>query len=269
MELKHSIYLRSVQNARELGGYVTADSRRIKQGRLLRTAALYGITDEDIVKLTYTFRVARIIDFRMPMEKAGAEDPPISGASYHQLDVIDQASMTGPDSADMDFKTLGLPEMVEITERSGMLNDKMYIGFLSSATGIRAYSDFFRLLLEVDPDRAVLWHCTSGKDRTGIAAMLMLSLLGVDESSVLEDYMLTNEYNAHRIEGTRQYLKAHGYDRDLIEKAVLIFDSVNERYMINAMEYLKKRYGSVMGFIRDELKLSQSDIDSLKEKYLE
>ncbi len=66
-------------------------------------------------------------------------------------------------------------------------------------------------MLDTEPERAVLWHCTGGKDRTGLAAMLILSALGVDEETVVKDYLLTNEFNAQRIAGTKQYLRAQGY----------------------------------------------------------
>ena len=149
-----------------------------------------------------------------------------------------------------------------------MLEENMYIGFLMCETGRKAYEDFFRILLSTDSERAVLWHCTAGKDRTGLAAMLVLSLLGVDEETVVSDYLLTNEYDAKRIAGTRQYLKARGCDDALIEKAVIVFDAVDECFMRNALAYLKKEFGSVVGYIRDGLNISKAEIDLLKEKYL-
>ncbi len=113
-----------------------------------------------------------------------------------------------------------------------------------------------------------MWHCTAGKDRTGLAAMLLLSALGVDEKTVVEDYLLTNEFNALRIAGTKRYLKAQGYNDALIDKAVIVFDAVDERFMRNALAWMKKEYGSVIGYIRDGLNISQRKIDILKEKYL-
>jgi len=266
--IDHSIHLNSIQNARELGGYITANGKTIKNGVLLRTASLNGISDDDIRMLTDVYRVKHIIDFRMDMEITGADDPPIDGAQYHHLNVIDMSAMTGQDVPEIDIKTLDILDMVKLSEQSGMLEENMYIGFLLSETGKAAYSEFFRILLSTESDRAVLWHCTGGKDRTGLAAMLLLSALGVDEETIVKDYLLTNEYNAQRIAGTRQYLKARGCDDRLIEKAVLVFDAVDERFMRNAINYLKHKYGSVVGYIRDGLKIDQKEIDLLKEKFL-
>ena len=268
MSLNHSIHLHSIQNARELGGYITDNGRRITNGLLLRTASLNGISDEDIRLLTNVYRVQNIIDFRMPMETAGAEDPPISGAQYHHLNVIALSNLPTQDMPEVDISNLDLIQVVMMSEQMGMLDENMYIGFLSTETGKKAYADFFRFLLDTDPDRAVLWHCTGGKDRTGLAAMLLLSALDAEEETVVKDYLLTNEYNAKRIAGTRRYLKEQGYDDALIEKAVIVFDAVDERFMRSALAYLKKEYGSVNGYIRDGLNIFQTEIDILKEKYL-
>ena len=169
----------------------------------------------------------------------------------------------------MDINKLDIIRLVELCEQMGMLDDKMYIDFLESETGKRAFSQFLRILLESSPDRAVLWHCTSGKDRTGLAAMLTLSVLGVEESDIIDDYMLTNEYNAGRIERTRQHLRTRGCNDALTEKATLVFDAVDRRMMENAIAYLKEKYGSVVGYIRSELNISDEEIDMLKEKYSE
>lgn len=268
MNLKQSIPLKSIQNARELGGYLNADGRRIKDGVLLRTANLHGISDEDIRLLTDTYHVQHIVDFRLGMELSGAEDPPINGAEYHHINVIDISGMCAETGAAPDMAQLDAMQIIEFSLQSGMVNENMYIGFLANDTGKEAYSEFFRILLSADPERAVLWHCTSGKDRTGLAAMLLLSALGVDEETIIADYLLTNDYYAPRIAGMKQLLNSKGCDDAYIDRAILVFDAVNERYMRNAIAYLKKEYGSVVGYIRDGLSISQAEINSLKEKLL-
>ena len=269
MNLKQSIPLKSVANARELGGYITSDGRTVRSGVLFRTGNLNDITAEDIFVLKKQYRLSDIIDFRMEMELRGYEDPIIDDVTNTHLDVIDIPDKLSQGMTDVDIKRLDVIQLVKMCEQIGMLDDKMYIGFLSTESGKKAYSRFFRILLAAEPDRAVLWHCTSGKDRTGLAAMLMLSLLGVEESVVMEDYMLTNEYNAQRIEDTKKYIRARGFDDALTEKAALVFDAVDRHYMENVIAFLKEKYGSVLGYIRSELNISEVDIELLKEKYTE
>ena len=267
MSLKQSIPLTSVANARELGGYRTSDGRTVRSGVLLRTGNLNDITAEDIQLLKNQYRLSNIIDFRMEMEIGGYEDPVIGGVCNTHLDVINIQDMLSPEMRDVEINKLDVIQLVEMSEQMGMLNEDMYIGFLTNDMGKKAYSQFFRILLESSPDRAVLWHCTSGKDRTGLAAMLTLSALGVEESDIIDDYMLTNEYNAGRIEGTKKYLRARGCDETLIGKAALVFDAVDRRFIENAIAFLKEKYGSVVGYIRSELNISDIEIEILKEKY--
>ena len=124
MKLDHSIHLHSIRNARELGGYITADGRRVKSGVLLRTAMLNGISDEDIRLLTKVYRLAHIVDFRMDMELSAAEDPPIDGAEYRHLNVIDLSSF--PAQEDEDVGKLR-------TDRKSTLRNSFFLPLLNSA----------------------------------------------------------------------------------------------------------------------------------------
>lgn len=268
MDRCQSIGLNSIRNARELGGYLASDGRKVRSGVLLRTACLYGISQEDEQKLTDVYRLAHIVDFRMPMELNGSADPPLKRAEYHHLNVIDLSRFPAPEEEEIDVCEPDIVQAVKLSEQIGAMDGRMYVGFLASQTGKDAYAEFFRILLSCDPDRAVLWHCTSGKDRTGLAAMLLLYALGVDEETIMQDYLLTNEYNADRIEGTKMHLRSQGFDDEFIFKANLVLSAVDERIMRITLSYLKKEYGSVVGYIRGGLALTQADIDSLKEKYL-
>lgn len=267
-KLKQSIPLKSIQNARDLGGYKTVDGRTIKHGLLLRTGKLDNISDSDIKALEQSYHLRHIIDFRMDMERVNAADPSIKGAEYHHLDVIDPSLFASAGLPEVDISGFDIVQMTKLSIQSGMLDERMYIGFLDSEYGRKAFSEFFRILISVEPDCAVLWHCTGGKDRTGLAAMLLLSALGVDEKTITEDYLLTNVYNAERIASTRQYLQTKGYEKAFIDKAVLVFDAVDESFLCTAINFLKKKYGSVTGYIHNGLKINQTEINSLKEKYL-
>ena len=266
--MKQSIQLKGVANARELGGYHTADGGTVRSGVLLRTANLNSITAEDIQILKNQYRLSDIIDFRMEMELRDCEDPVIGGVTNTHLDVIDISDMLTQGVPDVDINKLDVIQLVEMSENMGMLNEDMYIGFLMNDMGKKAFSQFFRILLAAAPDRAVLWHCTSGKDRTGLAAMLLLSLFGVEESVIMEDYLLTNEYNAQRIRETKKHLRAKGCDEAFVDKAALVFDAVDRRFMEKAIAYLKKKYGSVVSYIHSELNISEGEIYLLKEKYI-
>lgn len=260
------VELKSVSNARELGGYRTVDGKTVKNRLLLRTGRLDHISDEDKLILQNIYHVGDVIDFRMDMEIVKKNVP--SGAVYHHIQIIDDSHL------DKNAEKSALPEMtkenflrfIEMAENLGIFGEKMYINFLENEVGQRGYREFFQILLKAE--KAVLWHCTSGKDRTGLAAMLILSALGVDEQTILKDYLLTNQYNAERIEKTRTDFFQKTHDEVVAEKAVLLIDGVSEKSMLSVLEHLKQKYGSVLEYIIHILGISRQEIDMLKEKFL-
>jgi len=127
----------------------------------------------------------------------------------------------------------------------------------------------FKELLELPEGEALLFHCTQGKDRTGCAAMLILSALGVDEATTLYDYMLTNTFNAQRIEAERQMLEGMGVEESEFDLYMTAMDQVDPQYMVNALEWMKDNYGSVLGYITGELGVTEAQIEQLRDKYLE
>lgn len=272
--LKNEINLPGVTNARELGGY-PADRKTIRKGVLIRTGALYNAEPEAVKRLQEEFHVQTIIDFRMKKEWTGVPDPTVTGAERKELSVVemeDYLARVG-NSVDVDkqllWKTQDRMALFEQAYEFGMLGSDTYIGFILGDRGKKAYKEFFRILLETEPDKgAVLWHCADGKDRTGLAAMLLLYALGADRKTVLEDYMLTNEYNAQTLEFIRK--KAAAANMPPRKRDALLFMSggVVESYMANAINTLESKYGSVREYLFEELGVGDMEIKKLKDKFL-
>lgn len=143
MCLKQSLITGSIRNARELGGYCTEDGRTIKKGLLLRSAALCGISDDDVRLLTNTYHLQHIIDFRMNMELVNAGDPAMDGVKYHHYDVLSSLDLDNNEKPDIDIKSLDLAKTTRLAVSAGMLRDNMYIGFLTSESGKKAFAGFF------------------------------------------------------------------------------------------------------------------------------
>ena len=273
MEHERALGLIMVDNARELGGYRTRDGRRIKHGLLLRTAKLSNATAGDIDKLVNEYRLHTIIDFRMSAEAAAEPDPKIEGTERHNISIMNEMELRKQrEMMDMDPGDLmkdpikGFKTALELK----IVSDEMYINFLDNEAGKKGFEEFFRLLLDESPDRAVLWHCTSGKDRTGLAAVLLMSALGVDREVCMEDFLLTNEFNKDKIDQTRMFLNIalKPEDKHLLNDMLVVLDGVNERFMEKAIDFMDQKYGSVMGYINNELHITDSEIEELKEKYL-
>ncbi len=267
-----SIGLVGVGNARELGGYRTPDGRMVRRGAILRTAAPEGATDEDRRRLEHDYRLTCVLDFRMNMEFQ-VPIHPVGGfdfATTHRVPILDEdyyLSLFG-DVPMEEIQKMSPIQMIVEAINLGLIDENMYIGFLEGDCGKRGFAEVFSYLLAQPQEEALLFHCAQGKDRTGLAAMLILSALGVDEQTIVFDYLLTNTFNATIIERERKMLLSSGIPEDRLEAYMLGFDQVFPQTMQNALEHLKSAYGSVWGYVRGELGVSDADCEDLCAKYL-
>lgn len=269
--MRQSIDLPGVFNARELGGYKIG-GRRIKSGVLIRTASLGNASPEALNTLQKEYKVQTVIDLRTGMENDSMPDPSISGAENIHLSPIEMEDLLrGVDPALIEkFCDPSIERMTlfNIFYESGILNDRLYEKFLFTESGKRAWKGFFKALLALEDDRAVLWHCTDGKDRTGCAAMLILFTLGADWDTVSRDYLLTNEYNAAKLDAVRQKIASLDWPKDKADGLLFLSGGVFEAYMDYAVEAMIERYGSVGVYLRQELGVGSAETEALRMKFL-
>lgn len=267
-----SIQMEAIGNARELGGYQTTDGRHIKPGILLRSAKPLTASENDIIRLRDTYHLATIIDLRMSFEREKEPNPTIKGVREIWCPVIDEnkirANVNGEKAAAFQ-NAQNTFEKLKIAIKNGIVHDKMYIDFLADTQGKIGYRLFFKELLQLPTNKSLLFHCSQGKDRTGIAAMLLLSALGVPEETILKDYLLTNTFNASLIEKERLMLSSQNLSEEEIHAYLSVMDYVNEQFMQNALDYIHKEYGSPIRYITQELGISENEITQMREKFLE
>lgn len=272
--LPQSIGLTGVGNARELGGYPAEDGRTVKHGAFLRTASLASATDEDIQRLRDDYHLSVVLDLRMNREVEAAPDPEIPGVRNLHLGIIDEEAVAAKQQSLSPEDVEGLDmsnklDQLKLAMKAGIINDQMYVEWLSSETGKAGYARMFKELINLPDGEALLFHCTQGKDRTGCAAMLILSALGVDEDTILNDYLLTNTFNADLIKSDRQMLADAGVEGEEQDEYMKAMDEVDEHYMVNALDWMKETYGSVKGYIIEELGVTEAEITQLQDRYLD
>ena len=274
-ENSQSLSLTGVNNARELGGYAAEDGKTVKRGVLLRTAKLANAAEEDIERLLSVYHLAVDVDFRGDQEIESAPDPEMEGVEYLNIHILDDS--TGP-SEEMEAEIAALEEQgveidkitrLRLMQKYGGFTDQMYVDFLSSDAGKAGYSSFFRALLALPEDRAILFHCSQGKDRTGCGAMLILFALGADEETVMQDFLLTNEYNAALIAEEREYLTENGIGEDELDTYMKAMDQVYPEFMANTVQWMTETYGSPLDYIIRELGVTEAEIQALRDKFLE
>lgn len=228
-------------NMRDLGGYRSEDGRYVRWGRIIRSDDLHGLTDADLAYLA-SLPVATVVDFRSAEEAQAMPDRlPGQGTAYLRLPI------TPGNLDDIGSYISMTPEEVEAKM------EWMYVYFATSDEGKARYREFFRLLQQPEAG-AVLFHCSAGKDRTGMAAALVLYALGIPEATVMEDYLASDGYLAGK------------YDRykERFPQLAGLFE-VRPEYLSAGIERIKADYGSVERYLRDELDV---DIEAFRDAYL-
>lgn len=270
--MEQSINLSTISNARELGGYKTLDGKTVCEGVLLRTAALTDASQEELDFLIHNHKLAAVIDLRASYELEEEPEPVLEGVAQYNFRIMDEQMMASRAAGIADILSDPhadpVKRMTAILE-AGVISDQMYVEFLQGETGKAGYRDFFRVLLETPEGNAVLWHCTNGKDRTGVAAMLLLGVLNVDEETIMEDFMLTNKYFEKEISAMQQQLGKYIQDESLMEDFLVASKGVADSYMLNAIDYIKENHGSISGYVKAELGLTDADIIKLQTLYTE
>ncbi|GLW53312.1 tyrosine-protein phosphatase [Kitasatospora phosalacinea] len=214
-ETARSLGLAAAVNARDLGGYRTADGRTVRAGALLRTEALSRLGEDDRALLG-AIGLRHVVDLRSldEVRHLGADLVPGLPAAVLPPDAAAMLTVPALDglgptlhhlpvfSADFDLyvelrRALGSGDPAAMHAvlgdgRGAAMMTGMYRWFVTDAVARSRFATVLRLIAEAD-GAPVLFHCTAGKDRTGWTAALLLTALGVDRESVLADYLLTNE----------------------------------------------------------------------------
>ena len=252
--------LAGTNNARDMGGYTTADGRAVRRGQLFRSDSLANLSDADVAYLE-NLQLSAVTDFRGDSERAAAPDrlpqqtPPIT---YRAVAISDPAV----DVAELGRKVyageLSEAELLALTDRQGYVNDPAVS---------RMWGQWLAGLAEAD-NLPHLFHCTAGKDRTGFAAAIVLLTLGVPTDQVMEDFLLSNEYRRAGIEESIEKIQTHSeheVDAEVLRQVL----GVSPRSLEGAIKAMEEKYGSIDGFIEHGLGIDAATRAKLQALLLE
>lgn len=255
------IPLESLPNTRDLGGIRTADGRIIRPHRLVRSGALAGISDADREILLNEYNLKTVIDFRTDTEREEKPDPEMEGVRL----IID--SIAEEETMGITRGRQGLLELLNLKQDADALMLKIYPELVGSELSQKHYARFFEYLLAQE-EGAVLWHCSAGKDRAGLGSALVLAALGVPESVIRADYLLTNDYlQAANRQLVAQLSKVPGADEEKLAKIKTIFDA-KEAYLDSALDYIKNKYGTMREYLEKALGMDEAKLRKLQQMYL-
>jgi protein-tyrosine phosphatase len=218
--MERLIALEGAVNFRDLGGYATLDGRRTRWRVLFRADGLSELSQTDF-SVMRDLGIRTVVDLRSGHEVEQSRfDVEAHPVDFHHFPFIDE-----------------LPDVEQWDRRPGLLGTQ-YKEMLDDA----APQIIGALEVLTAPDsRPAVFHCTAGKDRTGLLSALVLSLLGVPEETVVADYALSGEAMERlRAKLTVKYPDA----KDTITGIDEVF-SANPANMVELFAYLRERYGSV------------------------
>ena len=253
-----------LSNTRDLGGMRAKDGRTILPGKLIRSGQLYDISPSDIHKLSEL--IDTVVDFRTEEEKRENPDTDIPGCSYYFIPVVE--SFSAGVSHEEESNESIIAKLVFDPEGSLKYMCDMYRRFVFSDFSLSQYGKFLRILLD-DHERAVLWHCSVGKDRAGTAALIIEKILGIAEEDIIADFLKTNEYLINDLRQITAYAKTKtGSDDPRIDNSMKYLFGTDKAYIETFFKAVDERFGSFEAFVREGLGLSDSDREKLREKYL-
>jgi protein-tyrosine phosphatase len=220
-------------NLRDLGGYRTREGRTVAWRRLFRSGELRHNTEGDIARLRQETGLSSVLDLRGDMEIREERVKLLSegGIRYHNVPLITGGRDPGSDDGD------------ELFTRFTNMGE-----FYLFLMGHEDFSEKLAKALEIIADsenHPILFHCTVGKDRTGILAAAVLSILGVGDGDIVNDYNLTTPHMARFIERMKGIPEAE----DMLEKLPAYIWEASRESMEMVLSGIRRNYGSVRGYL--------------------
>lgn len=252
-----AIGIEGVPNLRDLGGWAVPGGE-VRSGQVYRSAEFSGRSGTAATQFA-SLGIRTVYDLRTVDERKANANVLPTGTEYIVLDILADRPGAGP--AQM-LQVLSDPKAAEDLLGDGKavkIFEESYRQFLSLPSATTGYRQFFTILAEKE-HRPGLFHCTTGKDRTGWATASLLMLLGVSDEDVLADYLMTNDSLVPALQPVVDRFASIGGDRDLLAPIV----GVRTEYLDAARTEMQSRYGSVEAYFSTGLGLSAQTIDALR-----
>lgn len=231
-------------NFRDLGGYIGQAGRPVRWRRLFRSDHLGELAPQDVATLS-GLGLTRVCDFRGAQERT-AHPCVLPGVTVHALS-IEPTVVQGMQSLLASGKALTPQAAVELMEQT-------YRDFVHDNSA--RFAELFDHLLQ--DGTPLVFHCTAGKDRTGFAAALILSALGVPRSVVLQDYLLTNDF----------YRQPRMTSAFASQEVLDVLWKVQARFLEAALQVVEADHGSIESYLERTIGLGPTQRRRLEQLYL-
>lgn len=261
------IKLKGVRNIRDLSQYQAADNKKIKKHSFIRSAKLHKVKRKRLYKFLNEYNIKTIIDLRTTLEVE--ENKKViypADVKYIHLPVLDQAYFGITHEKSMRTALYNQSKKMEGKDSYYNYMVDMYKGIVFDEYSQNKFKEFFDILLN-NTSGNILFHCAGGKDRTGIASLFILTLLGVDKDIILDDYSMSDIVNKRHNRTIECFLKLlwnKSYRRLLSEMLY-----AKREYLEKTIESIEEKYNSVSDYLEKVLDISKEKQEKFKSMYLE
>ncbi len=252
------------RNFRDLGGYETADGRRVKWGQVFRSGVMHDLTSADYDYLS-GLGIDVICDFRSEQERMSEPTEWTAG----EVNYVTFPDPSGNDDLSKSFAA--------VFQDSDLSPEKVRAAFIENYRGMhKHYAPAYTVMFDqlANGDIPLAFNCSAGKDRTGVAAALLLTALGVPRETVVADYTLSErvvDYMAEFYEaaGEAGPDSPYAFLTQLPPEVVEPLMRTEPAYIEATFEAIDAEYGSVEAFIRQELGVDDAEIERIRSRLLE
>lgn len=252
----------SVENFRDMGGYLTREGRVVRWGRFFRSGALQCLSEEDLQLLAAT-HLRYVVDYRSDFEAQRTPDMLPAGAEYLHIPAIGSGNPQVRSLAETDL----LAQLRQVQDPAQM--QEVLSAFVMLYQELPFDNPSYRQMLgtlDTLADGAMLQHCSAGKDRTGVGCALVLLALGVDEETVMQDYLLSSVFRENHNRRLLEKLAASGISSEIIQALSGMLD-VSRELLQHTFTAIKTKYGDYPRYFREEYGIDEAHLAAWREMH--
>lgn len=241
---------------RDLGGQRASDGRTVRHGLIYRGSSLVDLTPQETARLE-DLGLSLVLDLRAAGEAEGLDDYVPHGANYLRI-----AGMYDANGDEVDFSPAGITRIAAlIEEQQERFMTDLYVGMAHDNPAVHALVEHM-----AQGGGPIYFHCSAGKDRTGVCAAMALTLLGVDDDAIVQEFLLTNEYRAEIINNMPVDLPEHarGYTKEQWAEV----NSVQEYNLRAVFDEIDANYPTREAYFAKEFGLDANAVARIRDRYL-
>lgn len=248
-----NIELKTNQNIRDFSYIRNNDNLKIKENSFLRSNNINEFEKKDIEKLQKKYNIKTILDLR---DKIEVDNNPnnISNIKYYNIPLFQKKSKKKNKVSNKQLVSK-VPNIYET-----------YMQMIESKDAKKQLKKILKVIMN-KKNNCILFHCTYGKDRTGVVSLLILTMLNVDINIIKKDYLFSNQYMKDIAKNKyKKYLEKtrnEEYAKQMQEVYL-----VKKEYLDYIIDYMNRKQGSILNYIIKEIGIKEKSIKKFKENYL-